>query len=221
MTAVNIEPIVTQYRKAFADNGRGQSAVLCPKGRQPIRYAAMLKGFALRNQSILDYGCGLAHLHEYLLQKAPRCSYRGVDIVPEFIEDNIKRFAGLQFSLITGIDDVKQQADIVIASGVFNLRYAADPVQNQAFVFSQVARLFELSKHGLCVDFLSSRVDFQAPGAFHISPGEILGFVQEKLSRRAIVDHAYLPYEFCVTVYKDDTIDRVQSTYGVVDGRGQ
>ena len=221
MSAVNIDPIVAQYRKAFADNGRGQSAVLCPKGRQPIRYAAMLKGFALVNQSILDYGCGLAHLYEYLLQNAPQCSYRGVDIVPEFIDDNAKRFAGAQFSLIAGIDDVQQHADIVIASGVFNLRYVADPVQNQAFVYSQIARLFELSKLGVCVDFLSNYVDFQAPGAFHIAPGEVLRFVHENLSRRAIVDHAYLPYEYCVTVYKDDAIDRAQSIYGNPDGRDQ
>lgn len=219
--SLNTGPLVDQYQKAFAEHGRSQSAVLCPKGRQRIRYAAMLKDFDLKGRTLLDYGCGLAHLHEYLVDISAQCQYRGVDIVPEFVADNAARFMDARFDLIAGVDDVVEPVDIVVASGVFNIQYVEDREANRQLVFAQLSRLFEVCKVGMCVDFLSDMVDFQVPGAFHISPMEVFDFARRNLGRRVVVDHSYLPYEYCVAVFKEEVISRGQGIYEHSTGRNQ
>ena len=81
-----------------------------------------------------------------------------------------------------------------------------------AHIEDMLKRLFELSKKGVACDFMSSRVDYQHPGSFHMEPERALSLAAS-LSKRVVLRHDYMPYEFCLYVYKDDEIDPSSSLF--------
>ncbi len=211
--ADGIAKLVETYRTAFHEHGRSAASVLCPKGRQGLRFDALLSRLDVNGKSLLDFGCGLAHLWEHLDERRIDCSYTGVDIVPDFIASNQKTHPTQQFRQIATTADITGRFDIVLASGVFNIRYLDDAEQNQLYVHEQIKELFGLCNEALTIDFMTSHIDFKQDRAFHFDPAQMLGFALANLSRRVVIDHSYMPYEFCMTVFRRDAIDRAGSVY--------
>jgi SAM-dependent methyltransferase len=209
-----IDKVADLYRAAFGKHGRSSAAVLCPKGRHDLRFAALTAPFDLSGKRILDFGCGLGHLCTFFRERGIICDYVGVDIVDEFVVSNRKAFPDLEFRTIENIDEISGEFDIVIASGVFNLHYMDDPAVNEVYVRNSIRKLFGLCREGLSMDFMTSHVDFQQDNAFHVDPAEILTFAIEHLGRRAIVNHSYMPFEFCLNVFKRDAIEPTVGVYG-------
>jgi|688.fasta_scaffold62892_2 cyclopropane fatty-acyl-phospholipid synthase-like methyltransferase len=205
--------VAARYRQAFRQHGRSSAAVLCPKGRHEIRYEALTAPFDLVGKRVLDFGCGLGHLSTYLSVRDIDCDYLGVDIVEEFIESNRCSFPDRKFRQVSGIAEIKETFDVVIASGVFNIRYFADEMENQQYVETRICELFKLASEGLSVDFMTSYVDFVQPDAFHLDPGACATFVATSLSRRFVINHQYLPYEFCVSAFRDVDVDSKAGIY--------
>lgn len=209
-----IDKVADLYRAAFDKFGRSSAAVLCPKGRHDLRFAALTAPFDLSGKRILDFGCGLGHLCAFLRDRHIACDYVGVDIVDEFVDSNRRTFPDREFHTIKDVDDISGEFDIVIASGVFNIRYMDDPAANEAYVKGSIRKLFGLCREGLGIDFMTSHVDFQQDKAFHVDPAEILTFAITHLGRRAIVNHSYMPFEFCLNVFKRDGIESTVGVYG-------
>ena len=67
--------------------------------------------------------------------------------------------------------------------------------------------MLDISKKGVAMDFLSTYVDYKTKGTFHTSPEHIFK-IAKKLSKRVAIRHDYLPFEFCVYLYKQDQIDK-------------
>jgi len=63
--------------------------------------------------------------------------------------------------------------------------------------------MFEACNKGVAADFMSGYVDFKNKDAYYASPEEIFSFCKT-LSRRVTLRHDYMPFEFCVYVYKND-----------------
>ena len=61
-----------------------------PKGRQDIRFNNLispLKNIITKETlSLCDFGCGLAHLEEYIINKKINLEYKGLDFVPSLID---------------------------------------------------------------------------------------------------------------------------------------
>jgi hypothetical protein len=103
-------------------------------------------------------------------------------------------------------DTIKEQWDYVVLSGVFNIIPEGFNRRTQwQFIQAMLAKMMGLAKKGIAADFQSTYVDFQAQNAFHVDPCEVFRF-GKTLSRRVVVRHDYMPYEFAVYVYKDDKI---------------
>jgi cyclopropane fatty-acyl-phospholipid synthase-like methyltransferase len=205
--------IVEAYRSAFREHGRSPASVLCPKGRQGLRFDALLARLNVNGKSLLDFGCGLGHLCDHLSKRDIACQYLGVDIVADFIESDRVAYPDRDFRQIAQIGDIAGRFDIVLASGVFNIRYLEDEKKNLAFVQQRISELFALCDEALTIDFMTSHVDFSRDEAFHADPSAMLEFAVTHLSRRAVIDHSYMPYEFCMTVFRQDAIDRAGSVY--------
>lgn len=201
------------YRNAFSQHGRSSASVLCPKGRHHLRFGALLSRLKPEGGSLLDFGCGLGHLCAYLDEHGIACRYLGVDIVPEFIASNRTEYPDREFRQIADVSDLAERFDIVLASGVFNLRYLDDSADNIAYVHDRILQLFAICDEALTIDFMTSHCDFQREEAFHFDPSDMLDFAITNLSRRAVIDHSYMPYEFSLTVFRNDAIDRAGSVY--------
>ena len=210
--------LIEIYRDAFRKHGNSPDAVLWPKGRQQLRFSSLTSHLRKNGFSILDFGCGLGHLKSYLDTRFSTFRYSGVDLVPEFISECQKKFPDSSFTQIGGLGDISDPYDYVVLSGVFNILYGHSREQHRLAVYDTIEHLFRHTRIALSCDFMTDRVDFEAPNAFHMNESALVDFVQSRLSVRYRIDHSYMPYEYSVTVYKDHRILRPDNIYNGAEG---
>jgi len=75
------------------------------------------------------------------------------------------------------------------------------------YIQSLLKEMFRISKNGVGMDFLSTYVDFKKAGNFHTSPERIFK-IAKKLSKRVVIRHDYLPFEFCLYIYKNNKMNK-------------
>jgi SAM-dependent methyltransferase len=219
VSSPSLDPLIERYREAFRQHGNSPDAVLWPKGRQHLRFEALTSHFPRAGFSVLDFGCGLGHLKSYLDARHRDFRYHGVDVVPEFIAECSRTFPGSSFTRINSHAEVGGSYDYVVMSGAFNLLYLPEAERHQGLVFEILEHLFQFTQSALSCDFMTDKVDFRQPGAFHMSEPALVGFIRDRLSPRYVLDHSYMPYEFAARVFKDQRILRPANIYhGTPDG---
>jgi SAM-dependent methyltransferase len=199
----SFDDLISVYKAAYREHGRSQDAVLWPRGRQAIRYRALLNHVDLaKAETIVDFGCGLGFGAKFMRKSGFAGTYIGIDVVPDFIDACREMHPDEQFILSKGSYLEVPPADHIVASGAFGI--ALHPVYGIAstLALQTVAGLFERAEQTLAVDFMRSRVDFRQPGSFHQDPAEFLGWCQEFLTQRISLDLQWLPYEFTATLWR-------------------
>lgn len=205
--------LVEQYQRAYAEHGDTPAAVLWPRGRQTLRFEALTRHFPDHGFSVLDYGCGLAHLKAYLDQRCGPYEYRGVDLVPEFVDAVAGKYPNVGVNLIRSHGDVSTPVDHVVISGTFNIIEGNDRAAYVEKVEVSLVHLFQLARVSLSVNFMTDRVDFMQPQALHLNVEHMMGFMRRHLSPRLRVDESYMPYEFTLVALKDREIVRPDNIY--------
>lgn len=175
-------------------------------GREEIRFS-VLADCALRMpaSSVLDVGCGFADLYDFLAQHNWHGKYTGIDIVPGLLNVACERHPGLDLreADIANAPASLETHDFVIASGVLNAKLRS--ADNQAHIVNVLTAMYGYAREAVCVDFMSTYVDFQKPGSWHTDPAWAFG-VAKRLSRRVVLRHDYMPFEFALFIFKDDSI---------------
>jgi len=184
-----------------------------PRGRQNLRFRSLTNHIDVGAPcTVLDYGCGLAHLREFLLTNRFQASYIGVDIVPEFVASSAKRHPESTFFLASEDGSLEFNVDHVVASGTFNI-IEGDYDNHWRAVRGALLKLFDCCSESLAVNFMTDQVDFQQDGAFHIAPAVVVNFIGSSLSRRFSLDQTYMPYEYTVVAYKNARILRPDNVF--------
>jgi len=215
MTGLNFARIQKMYRESFNKYGDSTDALLTPKGRQEERFKTLCQ-YLKSGDHILDFGCGLGYLYQYLDRNSiTEFNYHGVDITREFIETCNRKFRAdnCTFDLIDPSSRLADEFDVVYCSGVFNISYSSNSDMHQNYVYEKLISLFSMSKRLLICDFLSSNVDYRQQDSYHVDIGSLVDFCQNNLSRRWQLRHDILPYEVTLIVYTDDQINRTRNTY--------
>lgn len=166
------------------------------KKSQYTRFDKLYEIGITENDTILDLGCGLGHMVDYLQQKKyPLENYRGIDINPNYIVYAIQRKPGVNFS--TGeIFDVSDKFDYVIGSGVFTVQM---PIEE---VFAAINRSFELCNKGVAFNFLNKEYMDNIPEFNTFVPEEFYELIKTKFNKTKLVT-GYLDNEdFTVYIYK-------------------
>lgn len=201
------------YQEAFARHGDSPAAVLWPRGRQSQRFKALTQHFGGAGFSVLDYGCGLAHLKDDLDSRFSDYHYVGADIVPEFVSTVRIKHRDAVVHLIESHVQLTDPVDYVVISGTFNLVDGVSSVEYLAYVQSALAHLFKICRVSLSVNFMTDQVDFTQPGALHVNVEDMYRFVRDRLSPRLHLDQSYMPYEFTIVAFRDSTIVRPDNIY--------
>lgn len=158
--------------------------------------------------SVIDLGCGLGHLCDFLREDGFKGRYLGLDFVQEFIDhanskhekDPAAEFS--QFDL--NADVLPRDYDTVMLCGVFNNRMP----DNLAFLESTISKGFDAARRQFAFNVMSTYVDFQDPTLYYRDPREVFDFCKRNLTRRVTLRHDYLvrddrpPYEYTVYLYK-------------------
>ena len=203
MKEENKKAIITRYNERLKIYGYDPRALGWFKGRQHIRFKVLSEIGDLNNCSILDVGCGFGDLYGFLIKSGLNIRYTGYDINPDIIKIAKEVYPNAHFE-VKDIEkeEIHDNFDWVFASGVFEFKLP----DNKLFIQNMLRRMFEICNKGVAVDFISSYVDFRNEEAYYVSPEEMFSFCKT-FSKRVLLRHDYMPYEFCIYIYKDDRIN--------------
>jgi SAM-dependent methyltransferase len=195
---------VERYERRLREHGRSPEALGWGKlGREHVRFQVMADVVdEVDATSVLDVGCGFADLYDHLMRQGWVGRYSGIDIVPGLLAEARQRHPtlDLQEADIAAYEPA-EAFDVVVASGVFNARLRNDG--NAEHIARSVERMYALCRRAICVDFMSTYVDFQRPEAWHTDPAWAIE-LGHGLSKRLRLRHDYMPFEFALIVYRDD-----------------
>lgn len=206
--------IAAMYRDSYKIHGDSPSSLLTPKGRGKLRFRSIDSFVSgAKPTSVLDYGCGLGYLYEYLEETKANFVYSGRDMLSDFIDACNKKYRGVDFKEIGNKDIIDDKYDVVFSSGVFNLKTHADDKESKVYAYDRLKHLYTTANDVLICDFLSEFVDFKQEGSQHFSMDEIANFCVKNLNRCFQIRHDLLPYEFTLVVWKNVTVKRPDNIY--------
>lgn len=107
---------------------------------QKKRFDILLEIGVNKGDTILDFGCGLGGLYEYIIEKELKINYIGVDINENYIKDNMEYFDtnisnlfyenSVKFYTINDISDVREDFDWFMASGAFTINMDIEDIKD-------------------------------------------------------------------------------------------
>jgi SAM-dependent methyltransferase len=119
------------------------------KETQYDRFKAIF-GFVDDNTSILDYGCGLGHLNDFIKEIGYNIEYTGIDINPKYISYAIQFYPDKNF-ICSDIENITGEFDYVVGSGVFTWLIEMEDV------IKKIETAYKLSKKGVIFNFLDKK----------------------------------------------------------------
>ena len=192
------------YNERFAKFGRDMRTVGWGKqADQLLRFDVLFRGLDPMGKTILDVGCGLGDLVQYL---QARCGtdfqYVGVDVAEKLLEDARAHSPEAQCRFVHG--DVfsadLSTVDIAVLSGALSLRIDG----MTEYASHTLARMYALSREAACLNFLSTRVDYTLEKNQHFAPETVLQWALAE-TRHVTLHHDYPLYEFTVQLHRAPT----------------
>jgi SAM-dependent methyltransferase len=193
-----------RYEARYREFGYDPRTLGWHKGRQGVRFAAALNAVGTSFASLLDVGCGFGDLFGYLSDRGWRGDYLGLDICPELLEEGRKRYGprGARFECVDlSSETLAFTADVAVGIGIFNHRLKGD---NLEFIAQTLHAMWAHSTQAVVIDFLSTTADRPKPDLFHADSDVILRMALG-YSKRVRLDHSYMPFEFLVAMWHDDS----------------
>ncbi|HUF47053.1 MAG TPA: class I SAM-dependent methyltransferase [Vicinamibacterales bacterium] len=169
----------------------------------------MLEGIRERDEavSVLDVGCGLAHLLDHV-DRDPRwrhVRYTGLDISARYLEAARARRPDARLILM---DVLESDADLpdfdyAILNGLFNYRGSISQDVMRRYWQDLTSVVYRHCRRGLAFNAMSTLVDWERDDLFHLPFDAAAAFVGGSLSRHFVLRHDYGAYEYTMYVYRD------------------
>ena len=163
---------------------------------QLTRFRILAENVDLTGRSLLDVGCGLGDLLEYLDRAGIAADYTGVDIVPEMVEAARRRHPAGEFivgDIFSENPFLGRRFDVAFCSGLFNLNVG----NNRGFLAAALPAMFALATGHVVFNLLHAWTPDKHPHCVYFDPAEVVPMVETMSDRVRIVDD-YLPNDFTV-----------------------
>ena len=195
--------VVRRYQQRIAEHGPTFASLNSGnEQKQVLRHGVLASALRGPKPAILEVGCGLADFYKYLLHQKQECSYRGYDIVPEYIAESRSTYPQAEFVLRNiFVEGIEGTYDTIVMSQVLNNRYKKS--SNLEVMRRALELTFQHSRVSVAIDMLSTYVDFRKPDLYYYSPEEIF-HVAKMISPRVVIRHDYRAFEFCVQLFHAD-----------------
>lgn len=200
------------YESRLREHGDSHRGVDWPnKPDAEKRYDVMLDliGSSATAVSLLDVGCGLAHLYDRIVEKKwdKRLTYEGLDISPAFIAACRHKHPQIRFheADILAPDSAllpARQYDYVVLNGVFTEKLMMSHAEMSDFFQRLLATAYEFARKGVAFNVMSKHVDWERNDLFHLPFDEMAGFVSRKLTRHFVIRNDYRLFEYTVYLYR-------------------
>ncbi len=174
------------------------------RSSQERRFEALLQLGDFAGRRLLDVGCGFGDLLDFLIERGIRPIYTGIDLCEPMVRRCRERFSGAsaqRFEVADVLDYRPDEPyDFVVASGIFGL----DAAGARERIRPTLERMLDWARVGAAANFLSRRTPSPAQARVYVEPSEVLAMGLE-LTPAARLDHAYLPNDFTLHLYKTPT----------------
>lgn len=202
-------PLVDHYRALLETHGDDARAVqYSDTSSQQARFAKLV-GVGRPLTSVLDVGCGLAHLCDYMRARGWTGRYLGVDIVPGFVERANARLRDDPLAEVRLIDAAAETlpggCDYALLSGVFNNMMP----DNLTFMETTLRAMWAAAKKGIAFNAMSQHVDYRDDGLYYTDPAKVFEFCKTVLGGHPVLHHDYVvrpggfPFEYAVHLHKE------------------
>lgn len=200
--------IVKLYNDRYKCYGYSPKTLGWKKGKQDLRFNILTSFYNFENKSVLDIGCGFGDLNRILKNKSANYKYLGIDLSESLILKAKDIYEGDNIKFCEGDfleKEFEEKIDYAIESGIFN--YKLKEMNNYVYVEKVIEKALQISKDGIAFDFLSDKVDVKNEIGFYYSPEKILS-IAYKFSKNVILRNDYMPFEFSIFVFKDDSFSQ-------------
>lgn len=213
------DKILSDYNSRFKQYGYDPKTLGWDKGKQDLRFKILTSQFDFTEinsspKNVLDIGCGFGDLKKFfdIFYPTVHIKYTGIDMVDNLIKIGKHNFKDAEFYVGNYLEfDTSKTFDYAFSSGMFNRRFEEEN-SNEQFIFDCMKKTYELVSDGFAFNFLSDKVDYQYSHTYHSNPGKILEMAFS-FSRRVILRNDYMPFEFTIFVFKDDSFEKTDTIF--------
>lgn len=203
------QEIVHHYEACLERHGDTHLGVDWPSEQDVFkRYRIMLELIRESGEiaSLLDFGCGAAHLYDYILSKGEaKINYSGLDISEKFIAVCREKHPDITFYCADIIADEFEipSIDYIVMNGVFTEKRSMTHEEMTFYFNSLIKKVFPLARKGIAFNVMSKQVDWERDDLFHLPLDEVATFVTKSLTRNFIIRNDYGLYEYTVYLYHE------------------
>lgn len=194
------------YRQKFKEFGVSPEALQWKsKGAAHQRFRQFWAEIDFDDKNVLDVGCGFGEMGNFLTKRYKNVRYKGVDIMPEFIENGKKIYPDLDLEVEDFFGQPKPETyDTVICSGALNSNFG-NKEENLEFRKRAIKAMFEHTTNVCAFNMLGGhpapKNDKEDSNIWYSDSMEILEYCMS-LTRRVILRHQYHPSDFTIFMYK-------------------
>jgi len=198
------------YRERLDRYGATKEAMGWYDNKLALRYKALTRHIPLAARvQVLDFGCGVGFLRDWLKKNRPAAVYVGIDPCKEMIQQANSRTREALFSHLDDLDELGTQFDHIVCCGIFTQVGDRGKREQENHVVETLFKLCESARVSVSVDFLDASVcDAPEEGLYYADPSSVVRF-----RRRATIDRSYLPFEFCAHFFTASEIDHMTNRY--------
>lgn len=208
MTSLAQRPIESAvagyYASALARHGRTHRGVdWSSDASQRLRFEVLLGGVDWsRAPTVLDVGCGYGALVAYLDELGVACDYTGYDISCAMVDAARRTVGEREDRRFTTDLDALEPADVVVASGIFNVKLDIDRSTWTTYVGETISRLGALTRRHLAFNMLpaASSPELERADLYYANPGAVARYCRSAIGGAVDVRDGYGLWEFSVVV---------------------
>jgi hypothetical protein len=206
-----LDTIVKHYEECLETHGDNHLGVDWPRIEDVRkRYRVMLDIIRISEMygtdvELLDFGCGAAHLLEYVKDMEFRnIQYSGLDVSNKFISLCKGKFPDNKFYCLDILDEsaVLPQFDFIIMNGVFTEKREMSFDEMWEYFKSMIIKVYSFARKGVAFNLMSKAVDWERDDLFHMPTDQLINFLTKKLTRNFIIRNDYGLFEFTTYIYK-------------------
>jgi cyclopropane fatty-acyl-phospholipid synthase-like methyltransferase len=202
--------IIEHYEECFRRFGDTHRGVDWPHSADAQRrYQVMLEAarpFPLKSPcSLLDFGCGAAHLYDYVRRhQLSQFRYSGLDASQTFIDLCRRKHPHIQFYHRDILADRQKwpSFDLIVMNGVFTEKRELSYSRMFAYFQATIKRAFPHARKALAFNIMSKHVDWERRDLFHVPFDPMARFLTGSLTRNFIFRNDYGLFEYTVYVYR-------------------
>ena len=203
--------IVEHYENCYKVNGDNYKGVDWPNEHDvQKRYQVMLdliKYDELRKENeneVLDFGCGLGHLYEYIRENNLEVKYTGLDLSPIFVNKCKEKYPEVEFIQKDILEDTceNNEFDYIIMNGVLTEKRDLKYEEMLDYFKELVKKVYSWCRKGIGFNVMSKDVDWERDDLFHLPLNTLSEFLCKEITRDFIIRYDYGLYEYTVYVYK-------------------